>query len=115
MLEIELDEEKTINGIKKTLVNSRLSDEPSVSLLKPDRLHQQKRELDDDVKNSPFHTPPRVSRPSLSLGDYSKLEKGKYFFYKSNASSFQENESQKVSIDDLSLPKIDSIEVNYML
>lgn len=94
-------------------MNSRIPDESSVLLLKPDRFLQQKRDLDDDTKNTPYHTPPRVNRPSLSLGDYSKLEKGKYFFYKSNSSS-QENEPQKLSIDDLSLPKIDSIEVNSL-
>lgn len=109
---MEMDEVKTIHGIHKLIPNLEEMD------LKPSRVLQQKRESSPDLVNqkrpslgdSAPQTPPRPHRQSLSLSEYSKMEK-KNHYLPHKSSQLQEKEVQRFSFKDIQLPKIENVKV----
>lgn len=116
---MQLEEEKTLH-----MLPHRPKEEPP-SLehlgLKPARILQQKREepssrFDKKTKEVSPETPPRPNRPSLTLSDYSKVERAnKYLTYKQKPLS-QEKEKNEFSLQGLQLPpvKLDDKEVGFI-
>ena len=113
---MEMDEVKTIHGIHKLIPNLEEIH------IKPSRIFQQKRDSIPNkshrkipcLKDNVPQTPPRPHRHSLSLSDYSKMEKKNNYLPHKSAQSHKK-EFQCLSFEDIQLPKMECVKEVFII